>query len=108
MQLKNAAQHPSLLVQSTTRAIGRLSALGLLEAGAGREISQNYYFLRTVETLIRLRAGGGGGGIGGGSEKAVELEPLATFFALAGGEEFFSRLKSAMARNRKLVEALLK
>jgi glutamate-ammonia-ligase adenylyltransferase len=102
LQLKNAARHPALLVQGTTRAISRLTALGLLEAGAGRELSQNYYFLRTVETLFRLRADGGVGG------RAGELEPPAAFFGQAGGAEFLSHLKATMARARSIVDALLR
>ena len=108
LQLKNACQHPLLLVQSTTGAIARLSALGLIEADTGRELSHNYYFLRTVETLLRLRAGGGAAGGIGGAEKAVESAPLAAFFGLDGAEEFFSRLKSVMSRTRVIVDALLK
>ena len=55
LQLKNCAQHPSLLVQNTFDAIRRLRLAGIINESHAESMKGAYIFYRTLESYLRLR-----------------------------------------------------
>jgi glutamate-ammonia-ligase adenylyltransferase len=55
LQLRHCRDHRSLLVQSTVGAVHRLAASGIISGTEARLMKDGYLFLRTLESLLRLR-----------------------------------------------------
>ncbi len=55
LQLRNCRDHRNLLVQSTVAAVHRLSASGIISETEAGMMKETYLFLRTLESLLRLR-----------------------------------------------------
>ena len=55
LQLKNCAQHASLLVQNTFDAIRRLHLAGIINESHAESMKGAYIFYRTLESYLRLR-----------------------------------------------------
>ncbi len=54
LQLFSAADHPNVLVPGTLEAIQQLAACNKLEADSASRLEENYRFLRSIESGIRL------------------------------------------------------
>jgi len=54
LQLQNAREHPSILVQDTISAIRRLAKKGVLGFNDAGILLSSYEYLRTLETFMRL------------------------------------------------------
>jgi len=54
LQLQNAREHPSILVQDTISAIRRLAKKGVLGVNVAEILLRTYEYLRTLETFMRL------------------------------------------------------
>ncbi len=54
LQIYNAAAHPQVLVPGTLDAIDRLRHAGKLKADVASVLSENYSFLRSIESGLRL------------------------------------------------------
>ncbi len=55
LQLRNCRDRRNLLVQSTVAAVHRLSASGIISETEAGMMKETYLFLRTLESLLRLR-----------------------------------------------------
>ena len=55
LQLKNCNKYPSLLVQGTLDAIGRLEQSGTINKSDAGFMKKAYVFFRTLESYLRLR-----------------------------------------------------
>jgi len=55
LQLRHCRDHRNLLVQSTVAAVHRLAASGIISDTEARLLKEGYLFLRTLESLLRLR-----------------------------------------------------
>ncbi|MEO5359264.1 MAG: bifunctional [glutamate--ammonia ligase]-adenylyl-L-tyrosine phosphorylase/[glutamate--ammonia-ligase] adenylyltransferase [Nitrospirota bacterium] len=55
LQLKHARTHPSVLVQNTAAALGRLTKSGIIERPDGKNLLNDYLLYRAIETFLRLR-----------------------------------------------------
>ncbi len=55
LQLRNCRDHRNLLVQSTVAAVHRLCASGIIRETEAEIMTEAYFFLRTLESLLRLR-----------------------------------------------------
>lgn len=54
LQLRYARKHPEVLVPNTLEAIEQLVSLGKLRKKQGARLSENYRFLRSIESGLRL------------------------------------------------------
>ncbi|MEM7477756.1 MAG: bifunctional [glutamate--ammonia ligase]-adenylyl-L-tyrosine phosphorylase/[glutamate--ammonia-ligase] adenylyltransferase, partial [Planctomycetota bacterium] len=54
LQLLHVKEHPSVIEPGTIQAIERLQTAGVLETATAQEMQENYRFLRSVESGIRL------------------------------------------------------
>ena len=54
LQLFTASAHPNVLVPGTLEAIGQLATCKELDAATARQLEENYRFLRSIESGIRL------------------------------------------------------
>ncbi len=54
LQLANANAHPEILVPGTLEAIGFLERAGIVDVGDAKKIYEGYYFLREIESGLRL------------------------------------------------------
>jgi [glutamine synthetase] adenylyltransferase / [glutamine synthetase]-adenylyl-L-tyrosine phosphorylase len=54
LQMQSAATHPNVLVPRTLDAIERLRIAGKLDAETALQMSENYRFLRSIESGLRL------------------------------------------------------
>ena len=54
LQLMAGGRHPDVRTGNTLRALPRLQSLGLLTAGEGDVLAENYQFLRTVEHRLQI------------------------------------------------------
>ena len=55
LQLKNCAEHNSLLVQNTLDAVKRLCLAGIINKQHEKAMNEAYIFYRTLESYLRLR-----------------------------------------------------
>ena len=55
LQLKNCAEHNSLLVQNTLDAVKRLCLAGIINEQHEKAMNEFYIFYRTLESYLRLR-----------------------------------------------------
>ncbi|MBF0338001.1 MAG: bifunctional [glutamate--ammonia ligase]-adenylyl-L-tyrosine phosphorylase/[glutamate--ammonia-ligase] adenylyltransferase [Nitrospirae bacterium] len=93
LQLRHALISPSLLVQNTVAAIGRLVRCSVLDEGAGRLLINNYLFYRNVETIMRLTG-----------------EPIETLSGIEGftdARELIEHIKVRMGETESVVQALM-
>ncbi|MCX8068932.1 MAG: hypothetical protein N2738_00335 [Thermodesulfovibrionales bacterium] len=93
LQLKSLNNNRYLLMQNTIKAIKRLSNGGYIDKKEADNLTQNYLFLRTIETIQRLR---------NESmirlEDSVNLQGIASFLGISQGP-FILRLKEVLSMN---------
>ena len=93
LQLKHLECSQKLLVQSTIKAIERLLKVGVIDKNKANILIENYVFLRTIETIQRLR-----------NESKIRiddissLQSLSAFFGISQ-EEFLSKLREILPFN---------
>jgi len=102
LQLKNCAEHRSLLVQNTLAAIRRLGAAGIIAHTEAKIFSDAYIFFRTIECLLRLR------GEAVLKKDAENLRNVAEFIGMKNAADLSVELEHKRAEINKLSEKNLR
>jgi glutamate-ammonia-ligase adenylyltransferase len=99
LQLLHAPRHPDVLSTNTAEALGRLSAMGLLDASAFASLAQALRLWTAVQGVLRLT-------IAEGFSEAEASAGLTAILAQAGGAVDFAALKTQMESSAAAVAAL--
>ncbi len=102
LQLRNCRANRGLLVQSTVAAINRLAASGIISETEARLMRDGYIFLRTLESLLRLR------GESVLKKDEITLRSAAAFMGCDNPEEFTERLEKIRTAIANLAEKYLR
>lgn len=99
LQLASAAEHPRVLVPGTLDAIERLRQAEQLNAEIAQQLSDNYQFLRSVESGLRLMNTSARHDL---PTDKVELDRLAFLIAYRESTPLGQRCRTIRQHNRKL------
>jgi glutamate-ammonia-ligase adenylyltransferase len=103
LQLGSAADQPAVLTPNTEDAIGALAAAGALEKPSAERLTDNYRFLRRVESGLRLLNTSARHDLPTGAQ---ELAQLAYLLGHSNPERLRQQCREAMADNRALFDRL--
>lgn len=87
LQLKHCARHEHVLVQNTSKAIGRLESSGILSQGDATGLTRAYIFYRTLESFLRLK------GDDVLKRDEISLKNMAEFAGLGGPDELVTEIE---------------
>ncbi|MDO9288881.1 MAG: bifunctional [glutamate--ammonia ligase]-adenylyl-L-tyrosine phosphorylase/[glutamate--ammonia-ligase] adenylyltransferase [Thermodesulfovibrionales bacterium] len=102
LQLKNCNKFPSLLVQGTLDAIGRLEQSGIINKSDADFMKKAYVFYRTIESYLRLREKD----ILKKDEEEI-LNAVSEFWGLKNKEELIEKLDETRAKVRDIYNLLV-
>ena len=105
LQLENCRQHPEVLQPGTLNAIEALSRVGALDADEAHFFSQQYQFLRSVESGLRLMNTTARHDL---PDDQVQLQRLAYLLNEPGGTELAEAVGDARKQVRSKSELLFK
>lgn len=103
LQLKAAEKRPEVLVPGTLDAIEALRSAGALSESLARSLAENYRFLRTVESCLRLMNASARHDL---PQDEGELKRLAYLLREPDEMNLAERCARVRAQNRELFEAI--
>jgi glutamate-ammonia-ligase adenylyltransferase len=105
LQLRHGHEHSALRTAHTLAALGRLTALGLVDEEHSLRLRQNYLFLRRVESVLRRQENASVSRI---PQDEREQLMLAKRLGFANGAEFLKTYRQITRRTREVYEALMR
>jgi glutamate-ammonia-ligase adenylyltransferase len=101
LQLANCHKNSKLLVQGTLDAIRRLNDAGVITNGDADSLKENYIFLRTLESFLRLR------GETLLKREVTILKDAAEFIEFGDAEELLDAINRRREQSKEIAEKYL-
>lgn len=101
LQLQYSREHPSLAVQGTLEAIVQMEKCAVLPRDNARTLYDGYYFLREVESALRLMNTSARHDF---PTEPQEMDKLAFLLGWNSGKELQDRVAEVRTNNRKMLE----
>ncbi len=104
LQLRNAGQHPQVLVPGTQPALAALASVGFLARDDAEYLAESYRLLRRIESGLRLLNTSARHDL---PESPLELSKLALLLGQPSGDTLRDRTIMTLAENRRRFERIV-
>jgi [glutamine synthetase] adenylyltransferase / [glutamine synthetase]-adenylyl-L-tyrosine phosphorylase len=103
LQLKHAAEHPSLRTPNTLAGLMALGEAGIIPVALASQLADNYRLLRSVESGLRLMNTPARHDL---PDQPVWLSRLALLTGQPGGEQLKEACRTALETNRQAIQRI--